>query len=103
MNTEKAYARRGDVQSSHDAANSITSETISEQKRVILAYLKAFGPATLDRITRDVTRGNPEKNWSEQSIRSRTKELERAGLAETVGFVRETGKRVRVKVVGAIQ
>jgi hypothetical protein len=48
----KARARRTDPQTSHDAANSVTLDCMSDQRTAIYSLLKINGPSTVKELTK---------------------------------------------------
>jgi hypothetical protein len=95
--TEEAHARREDPETSHEAAASVTPESISIQKRNIISTLRKLQLASDRQIIRAYHR-DFGKRVSEQSIRSRRNELTKAGLIEWSGKFQTppSGRRERL-------
>lgn len=81
-------ARRTDPQTSHDAAASITEETLTRNQRDVLEHLRIGGPSTdFDLVDALCNRG---RLMSPSGCRTRRKELTEAGL------IRDSGKKMRL-------
>lgn len=88
---EQPRARMSDPETSHEAAESLSEVALTAQKRRILRIVRRIGPCThkriIDRYRRDFGDG-----VSEQSLRSRTAELRRAGALEWAGTYDYSGR-----------
>lgn len=94
---EYAQARASDPETSREAAQSISPERITATKERILAVLRIYKPLTHQEIIEVFRSAYPDFAVTDQSIRSRCKELERSGLIWFAGEYGETssGRRSR--------
>lgn len=90
ISTDFAFARRADPDTSHEAAASITPDTLRDSQAAVLRVLRASGPMTDEELigmyggwcnVTDLPR------QSDSGIRTRRKELER------LGFLRDAGRK----------
>jgi hypothetical protein len=94
-----AHARRTDPDTSHEAAASITIDTMSKSQFAVLTVIRAFGPladheldATYEKLRARGDEGLPMQSPS--GIRTRRRELYDAGLIEPAGeTTTPTGRR----------
>jgi hypothetical protein len=88
MQTDAAFARRNDPETSHEAAASIDADTLRDSQRAVLRVLTESGPLTDEEIVGyycswlNVTR---LPRQSDSGIRTRRKELERLGKVQPDG------------------
>lgn len=88
---ERAHARSSDPQTSHDAARSLTPETLRESQLAVLLCV-ALGPATDEQLVARYNRYRETMLWPRQSasgLRSRRAELVRCDPP----MVRDSGER----------
>lgn len=78
--TQRAFARRNDVETSHAAAKSIPSERIGVTKERILAVLRIYQPLTQAEVVETFRSAYPAFQTTDQNIRSRCADLEKEGL-----------------------
>lgn len=80
-----ARARAADPETSHAAAASISSDDLSQQKKEILAVLSIYGPLTDESMIEVYRSAYPHSTFTDQSLRSRRKSLERDGKVRFAG------------------
>ena len=84
-----ATARCSDPVTSHEAAGSISEEHTTKVQENILGLLRSRGALDFESLIEAYWGEYPGGHPSEQSIRTRTRELVRKGL------VRDSGRKVR--------
>ena len=91
---ERARARAGDPETSHEAAASVSS--LTKVQKWVLYCLEHYGPLTDEMLYKKLIWYFPDT--TEQSVRSRRAELVRKGLVAHKGLYGETrnGRRCRV-------
>ena len=90
---ETTVLKDGDPETSHEAAESISSTSISEQKERIMFVLDQLVVGTDKQIIRAYRKTYGAKGGpSEQSIRSRRSELVKAGFVRFSGKYSEAGR-----------
>jgi hypothetical protein len=96
---EWAHARRTDPETSHEAAASLKSETLSEQRARVYDHLKCYGPMTDTALLGGIHHSEVGPHGyipagpkiSPSGLRTRRSELVRMGLVE------DTGRRERLR------
>lgn len=88
MQTDAAFARAADPETSHEAAASIAADTLRDSQSAVLRVLVTYGPLDDEELVGRYC------SWllsiklprqSDSGIRTRRKELERLGLVVAVG------------------
>ena len=79
----RAAARRGDPETSHAAAASVTD--LNAKQKGVLVVLKVIGDATADVIIREYSLYTRIPSQSESGLRTRRSELVRAGYVADTG------------------
>jgi hypothetical protein len=84
---ETAVARRGDPETSHEAAASVTG--LRDSQAEVLGVIRRRGPMTDEEVLK-VLRDRGERPWTPSGARTRRSEL------VTAGMVRDSGRRKRL-------
>lgn len=85
---ERAFARRSDPPTSHEAAGSLPSDKLRASQQAVLTILRTHGPACdtdLVRLYQRLSAGGRYPQQSESGIRTRRKELVAKGLVVDTG------------------
>lgn len=99
---ENARARHDHPDTSHEAAASVGP--LNESQQAVLGLFELFGPMHDELLIVRYPRRVAGPHQTDQSIRSRRKELERAGLVTWTGDYAKTrsGRRSRVHAVPVV-
>lgn len=94
---DQAYARRRDPDTSHEAAGSISSQTLRRNQDAVWRFLRDHGPCT-DRFMEDRYPYTSLPRQSLSGLRTRRNELVKKGLVEWTGDYEtlNTGRRARI-------
>lgn len=88
MSTDKPKARKTDPATSHQAANSIESDTIRRSQADVVKAMRRVGPCQDPILIDEIITSDRYHPQSESGIRTRRKEL------VTKGIIVDTGDRV---------